>query len=57
MKRRHFLSLLGAAPVMAAAGTRRASAQGLLGTANLAQTALPVWEAWKTAYLLSLIHI
>ena len=51
MNRRHFLSLLGAAPVMAAAGTQRATAQGLLGTANLAQTALPVWEAWKTAYL------
>ncbi len=51
MNRRHFLSLLGAAPVMAAAGTRRAGAQGLLATADLAQTAAPVWEAWKSAYL------
>ncbi|MCB1398195.1 MAG: glycosyl hydrolase family 5 [Rhodobacter sp.] len=55
MNRRHFLSLMGATPALAAAGfgASGASAQGLLATANLAETAWPVWEAWKTAYLQS----
>ncbi len=49
MKRRHFLALLGAGPVFAAAGG--ASGQGLLATGDLSRSALPVWNAWKTAYL------
>lgn len=51
MNRRLFLTLLGSAPVLAAAGCGRAGAQGLLTTADLSTTALPVWEAWKSAYL------
>lgn len=49
MNRRLFLSLLGAAPVLSAAGG--AQGQGLLATADLSQTAMPVWEAWKASYL------
>lgn len=52
MNRRHFLSLMGAAPALSAALVGGAWAQqGLLRTADLAQTAGPVWQAWKTAYL------
>lgn len=51
MNRRHFLSLLGAAPALAAAGAGGAHSQGLLRTADLSLTAAPVWDAWKTAYL------
>ncbi len=55
MKRREFLGRLGAAPA-SLIGAQVASALpaqggGLLGTADLAQTARPVWEAWKAAYL------
>ncbi len=51
MNRRLFLTLLGVSPVLAAAGAGGAGAQGLLTTADLAQTAMPLWEAWKSAYL------
>ncbi|WP_323037384.1 glycosyl hydrolase family 8 [Pararhodobacter sp.] len=51
MNRRHFLSLMGAAPAFAAAGVSGAAAQGLLQTGDLSETARPVWEAWKSAYL------
>jgi endo-1,4-beta-D-glucanase Y len=53
MNRRHFLTLMGATPAFAAAGVTGASAQGLLATGNLAETARPVWEAWKSSYLQS----
>lgn len=49
MIRRHFLALLGASPVFAAACGNHASAQNLLSSADLAETAWPVWEAWKNA--------
>lgn len=49
MNRRLFLSLLGAAPVMAAGGG--ASAQGLMVSSDLSRTAGRVWQAWKDAYL------
>lgn len=51
MNRRHFLTLMGAAPVLAAAGVTGASGQGLLTTADLSVTAAPVWAAWKAAFL------
>ncbi len=51
MNRRHFMTLLSAAPAFAAAGCTGVSAQGLLSTADLAVTAAPVWNAWKSAYL------
>lgn len=53
MNRRHFLTLMGAAPVFAAAGVSGVSAQGLLATGNLSETARPVWDAWKGGYLQS----
>ncbi|MBN8290353.1 glycosyl hydrolase family 5 [Rhodobacter sp. NTK016B] len=37
-------------PVLAASGGS-AGAQGYLTTGDLSQTAAPVWDAWKTAYL------
>ena len=51
MNRRHFLSMLGAAPTLAAMGGQGASAQGLLNSEDLAQQAAAVWQAWKGAYL------
>lgn len=51
MNRRNFLKILGSTPVLAAAGAGGAGAQALLTTSDLAQSALPVWEAWKSAYL------
>lgn len=51
MNRRRFLSLLGASPVLAAAGAGEVTGQGLLRTADLSMTAAPIWQAWKTAYL------
>lgn len=51
MNRRHFLSLMGATPAFAAAGMNGASAQSFLTTSDLAETAAPVWEAWKASYL------
>lgn len=51
MKRRHFLTLAGAVPLLAACGADRAGAQGLLTTADLSRTAAPVWAAWKAAYM------
>jgi len=48
MNRRHFLSLLGMSPALAAA---QVNAQALLRTSDLTETARPVWEAWKSAYL------
>ncbi|GAB4264374.1 MAG: glycosyl hydrolase family 8 [Pararhodobacter sp.] len=52
MNRRLFLALLGTSPVLGAIGPGRgASAQGFLTTADLAQSAGPVWQAWKSAYL------
>ncbi|PTX05117.1 glycosyl hydrolase family 8 [Pararhodobacter aggregans] len=51
MNRRHFLTLAGVAPFAAACAGGEAGAQGLLTTADLAQTAAPVWQAWKAAYL------
>ena len=51
MNRRHFLSMLGAAPTLAAMGGQGASAQGLLSSEDLAQQAAAVWQAWKGAYL------
>lgn len=53
MNRRHFMTLLGAMPVLAAAGGSGAGAQGLLTTGDLATAAGPLWSAWKTAYLQS----
>jgi len=59
MNRRNFLSLMSAYPVLAAAltatvvgaGAGPARGQGLLATADLADTAQPIWAAWKAAYL------
>lgn len=49
MNRRNFLTLLGAAPVLAGAAGM-AHGQGA-GDSALSVTARPVWEAWKTGYL------
>ena len=48
MNRRHFLSLMGVSPALAAVS---AQGQGFLRTSDLTETARPVWEAWKSAYL------
>jgi len=50
MNRRNFLTLLGAAPVFAAAAGM-ARGQGAAQGTDLATTARPVWEAWKAGYL------
>lgn len=55
MNRRNFLTLLGAAPVLAAAGRARGQGAGVgdtgLAGRDLSTTARPVWEAWKAGYL------
>ncbi|MCB1389921.1 MAG: glycosyl hydrolase family 5 [Rhodobacteraceae bacterium] len=53
MNRRHFLTLAGSVPLVAACAAGGAGAQGLLTTGDLSRTAGPVWEAWKAAYLQS----
>lgn len=51
MNRRTFLSILGAAPALAAAGGHGAGAQALLTSGDLSRRAAPVWAAWKAAHL------
>jgi len=51
MNRRDFMTLLGVSPALATATAGVASAQGLLATSDLTQTALPVWRAWRDSYL------
>lgn len=48
MNRRRFLATLAAAPALAGGP---ALAQLAPATTDLTQTALPVWEAWKSGYL------
>lgn len=55
MRRRDFLGFLSALPASAlfanAAQALPAQGQGLIAPTDLSDTARPVWEAWKTAYL------
>ena len=49
MNRRHFLSAVAAS----LAAPTAVVAQGYLQTSDLSATAAPVWEAWKTGYLMA----
>jgi len=51
MNRRNFLTLLGVAPVLASASGMARGQTAVTRDADLATTARPVWEAWKSGYL------
>lgn len=51
MNRRNFLTLLGAAPVLAGAAGMARGQGGVAQSRDLSTIARPVWDAWKAGYL------